>query len=66
MIDIKMESAKKKVTYLITSTVILEMAIKNDKGGDINISGSMTKAKELTCNIENEKQLDDFHLQKIG
>lgn len=55
MIDIKMESAKKKVTYLITSTVILEMAIKNDKGGDINISGSMTKAKELTCNIENEK-----------
>lgn len=43
VIDIK-EDDKKKITFKITSSIILEMAIKDNKAGDVNISGSLTKA----------------------
>jgi hypothetical protein len=34
----------KKVTYKISSSIVLEMAIEDPVGGSIDLSGSLTKA----------------------
>lgn len=61
-----MDESKKKATYKITTSVILDMSIKNDQVGEVTISGSLIKAREESYSYEKEKVLDEFHLEKIG
>lgn len=64
-IDVKMD-ATKKVTYKLTTNVLLDIILKDESFGEIAMSGQIRKNKEETQKIAEEKYLDDFHLANIG
>jgi len=45
LVDIKYEgqSGKKRTVYKVTSTVIMEITVENEKAGQVTFSGSLTK-----------------------
>jgi len=44
VIEAKIDSTHKKVSYKINTSVILEMGLKNDVMGEANLGGSLAKA----------------------
>lgn len=45
VVDVRISDPnKKKVTYKCTGSIVLEMEIKDNKAGSVNISGTLTKA----------------------
>lgn len=44
VIDVKVDEQKKKAIYKITTSIILDMCIKNEELGEVTISGSLIKA----------------------
>jgi capping protein beta len=56
-----------EVIYKLTTTVILSMFITQERLGDINVSGSLTKQFEETKEISGSDLLDNnFHISNIG
>lgn len=49
--------------YKLTSTVILELGVKGQKVGDVELSGNMTRQTEQELNVEGG---DDGHVINIG
>jgi capping protein beta len=44
VIDVRSDASKRKWTYKITSSVVLEMNINQVETGNFNITGSLTKS----------------------
>ena len=79
VVDVKLDPSNKSATYKVTTSVIMEMAVKTPDAGEIILSGSLSKKVllsltssylkiqlEETYNITDNKSLDEFHLSKIG
>lgn len=65
VIDVKVDKSKGKVTYKITTSIILDIKLKNNDCGDVAIAGTLTKQKEETRTLD-QKFVDEFHLSNIG
>jgi len=65
VVDVKVDSANKKANYKVTTTVILDIGVKNQTVGDLSLSGHITKQKE-EVGVTIEGAADEFHLAKIG
>jgi capping protein (actin filament) muscle Z-line, beta len=56
-----------EVIYKLTTTVVLSMFITDERIGDVNVSGSLTKQVEETKEIYDDDLLDNnFHVSNIG
>jgi len=66
VVDVKVDPSNKTANYKITSTVILEIGVKNPIIGDLNLSGSMTKQREEAGVVIDNTRQEEFHLGKIG
>ena len=47
VIDVRSDASKRKWTYKITSSVVLEMNINQPDTGNFNVAGSLTKSVRL-------------------
>lgn len=65
VIEMKVDDSNKKITYKLNTTVLIEMKIKNEKVGDVDLSGFMKKTREDSQKLP-ETNLDEFHLSVIG
>ncbi len=52
-----------KATYKLTTTVMLSMVIDKDSVGEANLSGSLTRQKELTTKVD---EVENSHICNIG
>ena len=65
VIEMKVDDQSKKITYKLNTTVLIEMKIKNDRVGDVDLSGFMKKTREDSQKLP-ESNLDEFHLAVVG
>jgi len=64
-VQFRNEGNKIKVTYKLTTTIILQMSFKHNVCGVVDLSGSITRQNEETCEIKS--YLDQqAHIEKIG
>lgn len=56
------QDGARKATYKLTTTVMLSMAVQKPEVGDTNLSGSLTRQAEQTCNVDEASP----HLTNIG
>jgi len=57
------ETAPKKASYKLTTTVMLTMSVAKEEVGSTNMSGSLTRQVESTCDVDNNEK---SHLANIG
>mmetsp|Transcript_19073 Transcript_19073/g.19811 ORF Transcript_19073/g.19811 Transcript_19073/m.19811 type:complete len:279 (+) Transcript_19073:68-904(+) len=57
------ETSATKATYKLTTTVMLSMSVSKEEVGNTNMSGSLTRQCEATCNVD---QQENSHLANIG
>jgi len=64
-VQFKKDGNRIKVTYKLTTTIILQMFFKHTTCGEVDLSGSVTRQNEETYEIKS--YLDNqFHIEKIG
>jgi capping protein beta len=61
IIEVQEESAS-KATYKLTTTILLDMGFENDGVGSTNMSGTLTRQAELTCEVNVVKT----HIANMG
>jgi capping protein beta len=63
----KNEGGRIKVTYKLTTTIILQMSFKHTVCGIVDLSGSITRQNEETYEFKSTNYTDhQFHIEKIG
>eukprot|EP00937_MAST-01D_sp_MAST-1D-sp2_P003539 g3539.t1 len=62
VMEVKEQPGGKRATYKLTTTVMLSMKVDKDTIGDSNLSGSLTRQEERTCEITPERT----HIVNMG
>ena len=62
VMEVSETADKKKATYKLTTTVMLTMRVEKDIIGDTDLSGSLTRQEERTCDLTAEQT----HIVNMG
>jgi len=62
VMEVKETADKKRATYKLTTTVMLTMKVEKDAIGDSDLSGSLTRQEERTCDLN----VENTHISNMG
>lgn len=68
VLEVTEATSKRNAHYKLTSTVILDLGLKNEAVGGLELAGNLTRQQEQSCNITGHRdaEIEQSHVVNIG